>query len=107
MGRLKIHSHRSKFWKGHRAGRGPRSIAAKVQVYRNPRQKGVTPFYACVSIKGRKMRQHLTFRVTPGAKHEAANRACGAGRNPRIAVGRAFAKLGRLLAHRTGAFRGL
>ncbi len=107
MAKIRIPSRRSKRFKGYRTQGAPRTISAKVQFYRTPQAGAGGQFLACASVKGRKMRRLLTFHVVPGAKHEAANRACASGRNPRLAAGRALAKLGRALAHRTGAFHGL
>ena len=104
----KIPGKRSKNWKGYRVQSNARKIGAQVTVYRTPQVGAAGNFLACAQIgKGRKMKQHMTFRVIPGAAKEAAFRACANGRNPRRAIGLAFAKLGRALSKRAGGFAGL
>ena len=105
MARIRVPGRRSKRWRGYRAAGSGRTVSSKVVVYRQPQVGVKGPFMACVSVgTGR------TARGQPGVwRYDAkgAWRACASGRNPRIALGRAFAKLGRGVAHRSGVFAGL
>jgi hypothetical protein len=103
--KVRVPGRRSKRWRGYRAAGPGRVVSSKVTVYRQPQVGVKTPFMACVSVG--------TGRTTPGHPNtwrydpKGAWRECASGRNPRLAVGRAFAKLGRNIARRTGAFKGI
>ncbi len=78
-------------------------IGARVEIFRSSQVGAAGNFMACVRVgRGSKMP-----RAGGVVRPHGAYQTCASGRNPRLAAGRALAKLGRLLAHRTGAFHGL
>lgn len=105
MAKIKIPGKRSKRWRGYRTMRAGKKVATHVRIYRTSQVGSTSNFMGCVAVgTGRTTPGHpSTLRYDP----KGAWQACASGKNPRLAVGRAFAKLGRALAHRSGAFNGL
>jgi hypothetical protein len=102
---IRIAGKKSKRWRGYRAMRDGRVVSSKVRIFRSSQVGASEPFMACVSVgTGRTaLRNPGVWRYDP----KGAWQVCASGRNPRRALGRAFAKLGRGVSQRSGAFRGI